>query len=295
MDENNEIQEKKRRAEEKRRREKDEKARRIFAIVCGFISMFLFGCIAGMFIGDALDEDSAGQKNGAVTQQVTYIEMTAKELRDAFDKNEVEAEEKYTGKNVRVTGIISDINSADSWSSANVLLEADGSYYGCVQCNFDSSNSPALTYLKIGQTVTIEGVCGKIQTFNLMIKSCKVVETVTEVQTSVETTQTPCIEITASELWNEFSKNEVAAEQTYTGKTVRITGVVNNINSSSTLISANVLLECGIYYRSVQCNFYAENEASLANLSIGQTVTIEGICGKIVTTNIMVDSCKIVE
>lgn len=294
MDENNEIKEKKRRAEERRKREKDEKARRIFAIVCGFISMFIFGIIAGMFIEMVLDEDSTGQKNGAVTQQATYIEITANELLSAFNKNEVAAEEKYTGKNVRVTGVISDINSADSWSSANVLFETDGLLHD-VQCNFDSNNAPALTYLKIGQTVTIEGVCGKIQTFNLIIKSCKVIKTVTEVQTSVETTQTPCIEITASELWNEFDKNEVAAEQTYTGKTVRITGVVNNINSSSTLISANVLLECGTYYRSIQCNFYAENEASLANLSIGQTVTIEGICGKIAITNIMVESCKIVE
>lgn len=291
MDENNEIQEKKRR--EAAKRKKAEKSTNTLGVIIMLLSFVFLGCCIALSVV-MLNDDSAKRQNIEVAQQGTYIQITANELISAFDKNEVAAEEKYTGKNVRVIGVISDINSADSWSSANVLLETDGLLHD-VQCNFDSSNAPALTYLKIGQTVTIEGVCGKIQTFNLIIKSCKVVKTVTEVQTNVETTQTPCIEITASKLWNEFDKNEVAAEQKYTGKTVRITGTVNNINSSSTFISANVLLECGTSFRSIQCNFYAENEASLASLSEGQTVTIEGVCGKIATTNIMVESCKIIE
>jgi hypothetical protein len=111
-----------------------------------------------------------------VIPKITYIAVTANELWNAFSENEVAAEQKYEGKTVRITGVISDINSADTFTSANVLLNVDNSYLGCVQCNFSSKNAEAIANLNKGTSVTIEGTCGKISLFNLMVNACKVIE-----------------------------------------------------------------------------------------------------------------------
>ncbi len=108
--------------------------------------------------------------------KISYIEITANDLWNAFDENEINAEQKYNGKTIRVTGIISDINSAETFVNANVLLLVDNSYFGCVQCNFDSKNATVLADLHKGESVTIEGTCGTLSLYNLMVRSCKVIE-----------------------------------------------------------------------------------------------------------------------
>ena len=107
---------------------------------------------------------------------IDYIEVTANELWSAFDENEVNAEQAYNGKKVRITGVISDINSSGAFVDANVLLLVDGSYFGCVQCNFGSKNVDMLSTLHKGDSVTIEGTCGTLSLYNVIVRNCKVVE-----------------------------------------------------------------------------------------------------------------------
>ena len=107
---------------------------------------------------------------------IDYIEVTANELWSAFDENEVKAEQAYNGKKVRITGVISDINSSGAFVDANVLLLVDGSYFGCVQCNFGSKNADMLSTLHKGDSVIIEGTCGTHSLYNVIVRNCKVVE-----------------------------------------------------------------------------------------------------------------------
>lgn len=111
-------------------------------------------------------------------EKINYIKVTANELWDDFNANEVAAEQKYKGKTVRITGVISDINSSSTFSSANILIKVDGygSFLGCIQCNFNSKNATALANLSKGESVTVEGTCGKIATYNLMISGCRIIE-----------------------------------------------------------------------------------------------------------------------
>lgn len=111
-----------------------------------------------------------------VVPKIAYIEVSANDLWNAFDENEVAAEQKYNGKKVRVTGIISDINSGSTLTSANVLLRVDNGFIGCVQCNFNSTNAKELANLIKGESVTIEGTCGTLSIYNLMISSCEVIK-----------------------------------------------------------------------------------------------------------------------
>lgn len=108
--------------------------------------------------------------------EIDYIVVTANDLWNAFEDNEVAAEEKYKGKPVKITGVISEINSAGTLTSANILLKADDAFFGCVQCNFNSSeNAKALANLQKGQSVTIIGTCGKLSITNVMVTGCEVV------------------------------------------------------------------------------------------------------------------------
>lgn len=141
-------------------------------IFCGFL------CLMFAIIGDG-DSNSNKTSSSSVevsqsAPEIQYIEVTADKLYEDFEANEVAAEQKYTGQYVKVTGIISEINSKDILTSANVLLNVDSSLFGCVQCNFNSSNSSQLANLRKGQKVTISGVCGDLS-LNIMISDCEVV------------------------------------------------------------------------------------------------------------------------
>lgn len=111
------------------------------------------------------------------TEKIDYIEITANELYTAYEENEVAAEEKYDSKKVKITGVVSDINSSGFLTSTNVLLSVKSkSWFGCVQCNFNSDNEEAVAKLSKGSTVTIIGTCDSLSTFNVMIRNCKIVD-----------------------------------------------------------------------------------------------------------------------
>lgn len=163
-------------------KKKKSKGLTITIVVLAFIFLYVFLLVLSSAINGTDDTTTTGSGDSSVSSlqksepEIEYIEVTANDLWNAFDDNEVAAEEKYNGKPVKVTGVISEINSAGTLTSANILLKADGAFLGCVQCNFNSSNAKALANLQKGQSVTITGTCGKLSITNIMISGCKVVE-----------------------------------------------------------------------------------------------------------------------
>jgi asparagine N-glycosylation enzyme membrane subunit Stt3 len=100
------------------------------------------------------------------------------------------------------------------------------------------------------------------------------------------------IEVSDKAILDAYKNNEIAADQTYKGKAVKVTGQVNSIEKS--FGTAYITMNGGDQYaiQSVQCMFAKENEASLANLSKGQTVTVTGIVeGK--SLNITIKDCEL--
>lgn len=161
-------------------KKKKSKGLTITIVVLAFI--FLYGILYGLSSAINGESDTAvsGASSASSSQEsepeIKYIEVTANDLWNAFDDNEVAAEEKYNGKPVKITGVISEINSAGTLTSANILLKADGAFLGCVQCSFNSSeNAKALANLQKGQSVTITGTCGKLSITNVMVTGCEVV------------------------------------------------------------------------------------------------------------------------
>lgn len=102
------------------------------------------------------------------------------------------------------------------------------------------------------------------------------------------------IEVTADDIFSAFEENEIAADQKFKGQLVKITGTVSEINSKSTLTSANVLLNVdGPVFGCVQCNFNSENSKALAAVEKGQSVTIIGTCEGMSWYNVMINACEL--
>ena len=85
------------------------------------------------------------------------------------------------------------------------------------------------------------------------------------------------VNITAAQIYQEYTKNAAAADKKYKYRPLSVEGVVREIgkDSSSTptlLITSDIGKTNGVY-----CLFNADYDTILAKLTIGQKVTITGV------------------
>ena len=100
------------------------------------------------------------------------------------------------------------------------------------------------------------------------------------------------VSVSAKDLMAAYKANEVAADQKYKGRRCRVAGVVDSINKDFTG-SAYVVLGTGASYEfnGVHVEFSSGNDAVLARLQKGQSLTIVGDCdGMVLTSPIVRDA-----
>jgi hypothetical protein len=112
---------------------------------------------------------STGGEKGSATPTASPVSVSASALFNAYESNEIAADETYKGKIILVTGTIDSVGK-DITDSMYVSLKTSNSIFG-IQCFFDDANKGALSRLNKGQTVTIRGRCdGKFG--NILLKDC---------------------------------------------------------------------------------------------------------------------------
>lgn len=120
-------------------------------------------------------------------------------------------------------------------------------------------------------------------------------QTATNGQTQTSTEQAkPAIKVSAIALATAYKDNEVAADAKYKGKIVEVTGIVDTIGKDI-LSTPYITLSTGQYsFESIQCMFSKSDEAQLANVTKGKSMTLRGeVSGKMM--NIQVSGCSIVQ
>lgn len=102
------------------------------------------------------------------------------------------------------------------------------------------------------------------------------------------------IEVTAKDLLAAYDENTVAADNTYKGQLLKVTGTVGTIGKDI-LDTAYVTLTNGDPYAliSVQCYFAKDNLDDVATLKEGDTVTITGKCDGS-TLNVSLKQCDLI-
>lgn len=98
-------------------------------------------------------------------------------------------------------------------------------------------------------------------------------------------------EVSASEIYKDYEKNEVKADNTYKGKKVAVTGKVGEI-SKDFLNRPFIEFKTG-YLKAVRCNFDKKYINKLADLKKGQSVTIIGTCDGLNLMSVVIKDCKL--
>lgn len=99
------------------------------------------------------------------------------------------------------------------------------------------------------------------------------------------------VEVTSQQLCADYDANEISADEKYKGKTLKITGTVDNIAKDLT-DTMYVTLTSGQPLTRTQCYFDDSAKDQLGKLTKGQALTVEGKCnGKMM--NILIKECVI--
>ena len=113
------------------------------------------------------------------------------------------------------------------------------------------------------------------------------------VTTSIaQTTTAPAQTVTAIDLYAAYETNEVAADQTWGGQTVELSGTVKDIGFDIVDTPYVSLATDGLW--SVQCFFSKDDAGTLTELTAGQEVTLTGtVDGLAIGTNLTVNDCQV--
>lgn len=114
----------------------------------------------------------------------------------------------------------------------------------------------------------------------------------TTIASTPKTTAVSAIEVTAEQLYDEYYANQVAADAKYKGKIVKVTGVVSSIGKDILDAPYVVLTSGEVFEWGVQCTFSEADESALAQLSKGQTISIQGKVSSFLV-NVLVRDCQI--
>ena len=107
------------------------------------------------------------------------------------------------------------------------------------------------------------------------------------------TAATPII-VTAAKIKNDYTSNEISADSQYKGQFVEVSGFIQSINKSVWGSPYIVLADSPQGWGDVQCSFGQSDETTLAALSAGNPITVEGTGNGYAVGEVLIDSCSIV-
>lgn len=156
-------------------------------IIIGVIVFIIVIGVIGALAGGDTDTPSQQQANTnnnesqqsqpEQTQQQAAMEVVAADLIAEFDSNQLAAEEKYKGKQVKFSAKVANI-SEDILGAPFLSLEPESAeeyYFGTtIKCDFKEKSE--LTSLSKGQTATVEGKLDTQSLGIITIKDCKIVQ-----------------------------------------------------------------------------------------------------------------------
>lgn len=138
----------------------------------GGIILLVIIVVAAFSGGGSKDEGATPTSSGTKVEEVKEAtKITARELADAFDENQVAAEAKWKEQFVEFSAEITNITDT-GLSFSNVASED----FSMTQISCKIKDKNQLMSLKNGQTVTVRGVVGTQMMGVIDLKECVVVE-----------------------------------------------------------------------------------------------------------------------
>lgn len=85
--------------------------------------------------------------------------LAASALYERFQQDAAAAEKQYTGKTLRVSGVVWKVDTKEDTRGKPYLTLKTGSMFGSVICFFDRAQIPELKALKAGGKILVTGRC----------------------------------------------------------------------------------------------------------------------------------------
>ena len=99
--------------------------------------------------------------------------------------------------------------------------------------------------------------------------------------------------ISSEKLYAAYETNEISADQNFKGKSIYVTGIIENIKKDFRNNILYITLDTGQTLTSVNC--YFDDEKTAAKLRKEQKVVFKGTCEGMQFTTVIIRNCEIVK
>lgn len=191
--------------------------------------------------------------------------ITVDTILSEFKENSTAASEKYSDKVIAVTGKVGSIN--DDYIVINPYDDDNWLY----SVNAYMQSIDDIKSIKVGDTVTVEGVCDKTTLFG----DVKVSKGVFADKFAVVPDYSNAVKISAEDLYKAYKENQVKADEYFKGQVFEITAKVSYIGDDYAVLEPekDEWLDLGF---DIQINF--ENNEEFKKVQEGKKCTIVGEC-----------------
>ena len=162
---------------------------KVLTVICGLVIIGALGSITGGNSNNKISDSkqtnvsiensdskqtSVSDENSNKKQMEPELNISATELINAYNENEVKADKMYKGKIVEVNGIVDGIDSGIDDKAIVRLSDGDEFSFDNVQCCIDDENQDKACELKKGDNVKIIGKADGEIAGTPFIKDCKI-------------------------------------------------------------------------------------------------------------------------
>ena len=161
---------------------------KVLTVICGLVVIGALGSVTGgnsnnkisdskqtsVSVEDSNKQTSVSNENSNKKQMEPELSISATELINAYNENEVKADKMYKGKIVEVNGIVDGIDSDMDDKAVVRLSDGDKFSIYTVSCYIDDENQDNACELKKGENVIIIGEADGEIIGEPVIKNCKI-------------------------------------------------------------------------------------------------------------------------
>lgn len=192
-------------------------------------------------------------------------QITVDTVMTDFQNDAANAGEKYSDKVIAVTGQVDGIE--DSYVRLRAYDDDLWLYYVFAYME----NTEDLKKFKVGDTVTIEGVCDNTTLFaDVKVKKCVIADQFITVP-DYDGAQ----KVKIDSLVKSYKDNQVKADEKYKGKTVQFTAKVTHVADDYAVVEPS---NADVWDWDCDVQICFEDMDDLKKVSEGKTVTVAGEC-----------------
>lgn len=191
--------------------------------------------------------------------------LTVDTILNEFRNDTANASEKYSDKVIAITGQVGTIQ--DDYATIRGYDDDNWLY----NVNVYLKDVEDLKKFKVGDTVTIEGVCDDTTLFgDVTVRQCVIAE-----KFAVIPDYNNSVKVEIDDFIKAYKENQVSADSQYKGKIVELTGRVTNVTDNYIVIQS---YNADVWDWDCDIEVCFEDADELKKASEGKEITIIGEC-----------------